>query len=167
MASRKRPISDIDTLPDPKDRNQRPAHKQPRLDPSLSPSLHASASLSYPSLSQPAERAIPFQRPLSLLSFSYNKDRELEFSDAAMRYYVDPPRDAELGRGYERWIRRPEERGRLDGLLLAISEIRRRGADPVISIVSWRGVMTKYVFQTAVPHVLCCAEASPTREGES
>jgi RAT1-interacting protein len=71
-----------------------------------------------------------------------------------MRYYVDPPRDADLGRGYERWIRRPEERGRLDGLLLAISEIRKRGADPVINIVSWRGVMTKYVFQTAVPHVL-------------
>jgi RAT1-interacting protein len=84
-----------------------------------------------------------------------------------MRYYVNPPRDADLGHGYERWIRRPEERGRLDGLLLAISEIRKRGADPLISIVSWRGVMTKYVFQTAVAHVLCCAEASPTWEGES
>jgi RAT1-interacting protein len=84
-----------------------------------------------------------------------------------MRYYVSPPRDADLGHGYERWIRRPEEKGRLDGLLRAISEIRRRGGEPVISMVSWRGIMTKYVFLTAVPHILRRTEASPTREGES
>ena len=70
-----------------------------------------------------------------------------------MRYYVDPPRDADLGHGYERWIRRPEEKGRLDGLLQAISEIQRRDGDPVINIVSWRGVMTKWVFQTTA--ILC------------
>ena len=144
MASRKRPISDIDTSPDPKDIDQRTTHKQPRVDvSSLSPSRHASSSLSYPSLSQPASRAVPFQRPHSLISFSYNTDRKLEFSDAAMRYYVDPPKDANLGHGYERWIRRPEEKGRLDGLLQAISEIRRRGSDPAINVVSWRGVITK------------------------
>jgi len=84
-----------------------------------------------------------------------------------MRYYVDPPRDADLGHGYDRWIRRPEEKGRLDGLLRAISEIRRRGGDPVINIVSWRGIMTKCVFQTTVPHALCHTEASPIREGGS
>jgi len=150
MASRKRPISDVDILPDPKDRG-RDLQADPQLDRSLSPSPHPSSSLSYPSLSQPASRAVPFQRPLPLISFSYNKDRELEFSDAAMRYYVSPPLDADLGHGYERWIRHPEERGRLDGLLRAISEIRRRGGDPVINIISWRGVMTKCVTQITVP----------------
>jgi len=61
-----------------------------------------------------------------------------------MRYYVDPPLGADLGHGYERWIRRPEERGRLDGLLRAILEIRRRATgNPVIDVVSWRGVITK------------------------
>ena len=141
MTSRKRGISDVDILPGP-DKGQ----KQSRLDPSLSPPLPVSASLSYPSTSQSASRAVPFQRPLPLISFSYTKDRELEFSDAAMRYYVNPPPGAELGHGHDRWIRRPEERGRLDGLLRAISEIRRRGTgDPVINIVSWRGVMTKCV----------------------
>jgi hypothetical protein len=46
-----------------------------------------------------ASRSVPFQRPLPLISFSYN--------------YVHPPplADADLRRGYERWIRRPEERG--------------------------------------------------------
>jgi len=139
--SRKRAILDTD----PKDKDQQPPHKEPRLDPSLSP-LHASSRLSYPSTSQPTSRTIPFQRPLPLISFSYDKNRELEFSDAAMRYYVNPPLGADLGHGYERWIRRPEERGRLDGLLRAISEIRRRATgDPVIDIISWRGVMTKCV----------------------
>jgi RAT1-interacting protein len=147
MASRKRAISDTDILSDPRDRDQRAARKEPRLDPSLSPpSPRASSSLPYPSTSQPASHTVPFQRPLPLLTFSYDKDRELEFSDAAMRYYVSPPLGANLGHGYERWIRRPEERGRLDGLLRAVSEIRTRAAgDPVINIVSWRGVMTKCV----------------------
>jgi RAT1-interacting protein len=139
MASRKRGISDVDVLPDPQDKDERIAHKQPRLD-------HSSSSLLYPSTSQSVSRTVPFQRPLPLISFSYTEDRKLEFNDAAMRYYVNPPPDADLRHGHDRWIRRPEERGRLDGLLRAILEIRRRGTgDPVISIVSWRGVMTKCV----------------------
>ena len=46
-----------------------------------------------------ASRSVPFQWPLPLISFSYN--------------YVHPPplADADLRRGYERWIRRLEERG--------------------------------------------------------
>src|SRR6266852_3364010 len=141
MTSRKRAISDVDVPQD-----ERVAHKQPRLDPSLPPPLHGSPSLLYPSTSQAVNRPVPFQRPLPLISFSYTQDRELEFNDASMRYYIYPPPDADLRRGYERWVRRPEERGRLDGLLRAISEIRKRGTgDPAISIVSWRGVMTKCV----------------------
>ncbi|KAI9509830.1 RAI1-domain-containing protein [Russula earlei] len=134
MASSKRATSDSDI------RDQHAARKVPRLDSSR---VHASCSLSYPSTSQPPTRPAPFQRPRPLISFSYDTNRQLEFSEAAMRYYVSPPSGADLGHGYERWIRRPEERGRLDGLLRAISEIRKRGTDPVVSIVSWRGVMTK------------------------
>ena len=162
MAPRKRALSDVDILPDPKDKNQ---YKQPRLDPPLSPPLRVSSSLPYPSTSQSAPRAVPFQRPLPLISFSYTNDRKLEFSDAAMRYYVRPPPDADLGHGYERWIRRPEERGRLDGLLRAISEIRRRGTgDPVINIVSWRGVMTKCVPSTVLMHRALLRSALSARE---
>ena len=156
MSSRKRAISDVI-----KEEDQQLAHKQPRLD----PPLHVSSSLPYPSTSQSASRTVPFQRPLPLISFSYNKDRELEFSDAAMRYYVDPPPGAYLGYGHERWIRRPEEKGRLDGLLRAISEIRKRGTgDPVISIVSWRGVMTKCVPSTVLIHRALLRSALSARE---
>lgn len=130
MASRNRAASDLDIDGDKR-------AEQPRTD-------IPSATLTYPSLSQTSPRAVPFQRPLPLISFSYNKGRELEFSDAAMRYYVDPPPGADLGFGYDRWVRRPEEKGRLDGLLRAISEARRRcTSDSVIGVVSWRGIMTK------------------------
>ena len=140
MTSRKRAASDLDTE---LEGDKRAVLKHPRTD-------IPSATLTYPSLSQTSPRAVPFQRPLPLISFSYNKGRELEFSDAAMRYYVDPPPGADLGFGYDRWVRRPEEKGRLDGLLRAISEARRRKAsDSVIGVISWRGIMTKCV--QAVP----------------
>ena len=145
MTSRKRAISEVDVFPDTQVKDEWVVHKQPRLDPSV-PHPQGSSRLLYPSTSQSVSRPVPFQRPLPLISFSYTKDRKLEFNDASMRYYVKPPQDADLSHGYERWIRRPEERGRLDGLLRAISEIRRRGTgDPVINVVSWRGVMTKCV----------------------
>jgi len=125
MASRKRTASDVDDDGDKR-----------------APSV----TLTYPSLTQHSPRAVPFQRPLPLISFSYNERRELEFSDAAMRYYIDPPPGADLGFGYDRWVRRPEEKGRLDGLLKAISEVRRRGSSSSdIGVISWRGVMTKII----------------------
>ncbi len=162
MASRKRATSDIDIE---KDSDKRAVLKQPRTDIAHPTYLHPSVSLVYPSLSQPCSRAVPFQRPLPLISFSYDKDRQLEFSDAAMRYYVDPPPSADLGYGYDRWVRRPEEKGRLDGLLRAISEIRRREtSDPTIGVISWRGTMTKCV-QIITLRVWRLTESGPICEG--
>jgi RAT1-interacting protein len=146
MASTKRALSDVSS--DPNDANERVIQKRPRLGHDTSPSstLHPSLSLSYPDTSHPISRVVPFQRPHPLITFSYDKSRQLEFSDAAMRYYVSPPPDADLAYGYERWIRRPEERGRLDGLLRAILKIQSRGTGhPVVGVISWRGVMTKCV----------------------
>jgi RAT1-interacting protein len=169
MASRKRTISDIDTPSNSNDEDKQVIQKRLQLDDDalLSPSLHASVSLSYPSTSQPASHAVPFQRPLPLITFSYNKSRELEFSDAAMRYYVAPPARADLGYGYERWVRRTDDKGRLDGLLRAILETQRRGTGhPVIDVISWRGIMTKCVPATPT-HMSCFTEPSPICEGES
>lgn len=107
--------------------------------------------LSYPPKDRPVAQ-VPFQQPSQLLSFSYNSARELEFIDASLRYYVHPPQNADLRYGYERWVKRPEEKGRLDGLLKAVSKFRSRlnasgsSGDAWlrdISVVSWRGVMTK------------------------
>jgi RAT1-interacting protein len=91
-------------------------------------------------------RPTPFQQPAPLLTFSYTPDRTLEFTDSAMRYYVDPPLGAQLRYGYERWIKKPETRGRIDGLLKGLSRAREMsGGGGEVGVVSWRGVMTKYV----------------------
>lgn len=114
----------------------------------------ANASLAYPPTSHVtwSPHAIPFQKPQSLLSFSYSPSRLLEFSDSAMWYYVEPPGGADLQHGYDRWIRRPEEKGRIDGLLRGIAKIgsdkEKRGESSTtwlrdVGMVSWRGVMTK------------------------
>ncbi|KAI0925658.1 hypothetical protein AcV5_008336 [Taiwanofungus camphoratus] len=135
MASNKRRVSSVD------DNISEPPTKRRLI----------SHDLPYPSTST-SVRPVPLQQPLPLLTFSYTPSRTLEFTDSALRYYVDPPGGAELRYGYERWVKRPEEKGRIDGLLKAVHRIRTRmdesGTDGSrwlrdIGVVSWRGVMTK------------------------
>ncbi|KAL4062868.1 RAI1 like PD-XK nuclease-domain-containing protein [Scleroderma yunnanense] len=102
------------------------------------------ASLSYPSLSSSPTKASSIQQPNQLLTFSYNTEHIQEFNDSALRYFVEPPRGADLGFHYEKWIKRPEERGRLDALLSAWSKFKKSAVSvPDIHVISWRGVMTK------------------------
>jgi len=59
---------------------------------------------------------------------------------------AEPPPGAQLSYGYERWVRKPEQRGRIDGLLQAFSKARSGNAGPSlqdVEVVAWRGVMTK------------------------
>ncbi|KAI0366228.1 RAI1-domain-containing protein [Pilatotrama ljubarskyi] len=133
-----------------------PPKKRLEVDPEAGSSARPpSHTLSYPSTtsSQPI-RPVPFQQPTGLLTFSYTPQRVLEFTDSALRYYVDPPPGADLRYGYERWIKRPEERTRLDGLLRAVERIMQKadastgpgsGAKWLkdIAVVTWRGIMTK------------------------
>lgn len=124
----------------------------------VKPRLTSPAVLSLPTI--PVSRtptAVAFQQPLPLLTFSYTPARELEFTNSALRYFVDPPIGAKLGYGYDKWTRKPEVRGRVDSLVRAWSKARNgfnqnqshKGAGPAsgmeIGVVSWRGVMTKYV----------------------
>jgi RAT1-interacting protein len=106
--------------------------------------------LAYPpkiSSSEKGGRPVLFQQPTALTTFSYDSKRELRFDDTAMRYYVDPPQGADLRYGYERWVKRPEEKGRLDGLLKAWLKVRNGFPDGIMNdgVIAWRGVMTRYV----------------------
>lgn len=106
--------------------------------------------LAYPSKSPSSGRngpPVPFQQPTALTTFSYNSKRELLFDDSALRYYVDPPHGADLRYGYERWVKRPEEKGRLDGLLKAWLKVRNGFPEGFMNggVIAWRGVMTRYV----------------------
>jgi RAT1-interacting protein len=113
-----------------------PSPKRTKIDPTLD----------YPDTSRPPSRSIPFQQPTQIISFSYTSTRTLEFTNSALRYLVDPPPGAKLGYGYERWARKPERRGRIDGLLQAFSKARSGGASASlrdVEVVAWRGVMTR------------------------
>ena len=130
-SSRKRSISDV--LEHSDAGLERPSKRPATL----------SLKLACPPVTNPPQSTpIPFQQPLPLLTFSYTPARELEFTDSALRYYVDPPRNADLAYGYERWVRRPDEKGRIDALLRAYSKLRMYSTAG-IGVVSWRGVMTK------------------------
>lgn len=119
------------------------------------PAIPQAKLLPYPSPGHALE-PVPFQQPQQLLTFSYTPEHVLEFTNSALRYYVPPPPGADLKYGYDRWIKRPEEKGRIDSLLRAVDKVRKemdRGEGSVkgkgrewlrsIGVVSWRGVMTK------------------------
>ena len=117
--------------------------------------LYPKLELAYPSKTPSSHphgppNRVPFQQPTPLTTFSYDSKRELLFDDSALRYYVDPPRGADLRYGYERWVKRPEEKGRLDGLLKAWLKARNGYPEGFMNdgVIAWRGVMTRYVKAT-------------------
>ncbi|TFK40441.1 RAI1 like PD-XK nuclease-domain-containing protein [Crucibulum laeve] len=103
-------------------------------------------TLTYPPQT-PITKQTPFQLPTQVLSFSYSDQHELEFTDSALRYFVGPPLGAKLGYGYDRWVRKPDTRGRIDALLRAIGKAKedskKRGMVEGVGVVCWRGVMTR------------------------
>lgn len=90
-------------------------------------------------------RQVAFQQPLPLVTFSYNASRALEFNDSSLRYYIDPPPGADLKHRYDTWIRKPEAKGRIDGLLEAWLKAKEKLPEGSMkgAVISWRGVMTR------------------------
>ncbi|KAF8206227.1 hypothetical protein K438DRAFT_1816842 [Mycena galopus ATCC 62051] len=77
---------------------------------------------------------------------SYTPAHELEFTDSALRFLAAPPPRAQLAHGYDRWVRRPEMRPRIDGLLCALSAARAKRHPALangVGAVGWRGVLTR------------------------
>lgn len=126
-----------------------PRSKHPRLESNSNshPDSQSLQFLQYPDTSKHINKQTPFQQPTQLISFSYNSSHTLEFNDSALRYYVDPPPRAKLSYGYERWIRKPDGRARIDGLLQAFAKARETSDVPLhdVGVVAWRGVITRYV----------------------
>src|SRR5258708_32511008 len=84
-----------------------------------------------------------FQRPKPLLTYSNDANHEQEFTNSAMNYFANPPPHADLNYGYERWVKRPETRTRLDSLLNCLGRVETRKLTHMASIIAWRGVITK------------------------
>jgi len=160
-AERKRGISDLlndsqDLTPETSDE---PPRMRIRLDDIASQEIKRPTSgpeqtsslptfLAYPKISTFKPKPVPFQKPSVLTTFSYTSEHVQEFTDSALRYFVDPPLGSNLSFGYDRWVRKSDDRGRIDALLKAISKIKAEangGSLPEIGVVSWRGIMTKSV----------------------
>ncbi|KAG8762290.1 decapping endonuclease targeting mRNA [Ceratobasidium sp. 423] len=91
----------------------------------------------------PKDPSPAFGQPQQLTCFSYTPNRELRFDTSALKYYVPAPINADLGYRYEHWVKRPEERGRIDSLLRAVEQEHVIGERKKGAFISWRGVMTK------------------------
>ncbi|KAJ6507959.1 RAI1-domain-containing protein [Mycena vitilis] len=125
------------------DDDARPTTKQRRRSPSPPA---APRTLDYPTLPAAPGPSPAFQQPTQIISFSYTPARELEFTDSALRFLAAPPPRAQLAHGYDRWVRRPEKRPRIDGLLRALSAARAKRHPALASgvgAVAWRGVLTR------------------------
>ncbi|KAJ3792974.1 RAI1-domain-containing protein [Lentinula aff. detonsa] len=100
-----------------------------------------------PTTSPIAKQTMLAQQPMPLTSFSYTPDHIQEFNDSALRYFRPPPPNAHLGYGYERWVRRPEGRSRIDSLLRAVDRVtdgqRKKMNLEDVGVVAWRGVITR------------------------
>ncbi|CAE6448598.1 unnamed protein product [Rhizoctonia solani] len=129
-----------DTGPD--DTVPLPPPKQSRLDKGNKNKSRAS-QYTLPLETSPKDPSPAFGQPQQLTCFSYSPNRELRFDTSALKYYVPAPINADLGYRYEHWIKRPEERGRIDSLLRAIEQEHVVGERKKGAFISWRGVMTK------------------------
>ncbi|KAJ7158566.1 RAI1-domain-containing protein [Mycena filopes] len=144
----KRNLSDL--LNDDADSEPGPSTKQRRRSPTPTPPSPSSPTLAYPALTSPPTTATTFQQPTQIISFSYTPTRELQFNDDALRYLASPPPRAQLAHGYDRWVRRPERRPRIDSLLRALSTARQKGHPALASgvgAVAWRGVLTRIPYE--------------------
>ncbi|KAF9019872.1 hypothetical protein BDZ89DRAFT_1072696 [Hymenopellis radicata] len=92
-----------------------------------------------PTTGQPPE----FETRTSIISFSYDTTRTVQWDTSALRYYVKPPSKADLSYGYNRFILH-EDKGRIDPVLEAFQRAKNeRGTNLSNGVVSWRGVITK------------------------
>ncbi|KAH7341449.1 RAI1 like PD-XK nuclease-domain-containing protein [Rhizoctonia solani] len=149
MSHRKR--KDPDTSPD--DTPSLPPLKQPKTEQENNNRPRAS-QYTLPLETSPKDPSPAFGQPQQLTCFSYTPKRELRFDTSALKYYIPAPINADLGYRYEHWIKRPEERGRIDSLLRAIEQEDVVGERKKGVFVSWRGVMTKLLtapFETRDP----------------
>ncbi|QRV89694.1 nuclear 5'-3' exoribonuclease-interacting protein, Rai1p [Ceratobasidium sp. AG-Ba] len=119
-----------------------PPEKLPKLEEESLEELGPSR-YTLPLTVSPTERPPAFGRPQQLTCFSYDLKRQLHFDTSALKFYVPAPINADLGYRYENWVKRPEERGRIDSLLHAVEQECVVGERKKGAFVTWRGVVTK------------------------
>lgn len=84
-----------------------------------------------------------YRSPVLVGTYSHLPDRSITFDDASMAYYTPAQAGADLSYGFERRVERYESvQEHLDGLC---ESIMRYGGERPGGIITWRGMMTKWV----------------------
>ncbi|CAG8737983.1 378_t:CDS:1, partial [Acaulospora colombiana] len=103
----KRPISEVEGVEETNVESTTRAAPKARQESMSAPV--ALKSLKLPPKSQPVMLS-NFQKPVQLISFSYTPERKQLFDNSAMKFFVGPPRGADLSYRYTNWVKRPEEK---------------------------------------------------------
>ncbi|PWW80342.1 RAI1-domain-containing protein [Tuber magnatum] len=87
------------------------------------------------------------RRPQQITHFSYDDHRRLHHDQSSLKSYYAPPLGSDLSSGFESFRKHDSSIDEhLDGLLLAIVELERRSGKKVAAdIITWRGMMTKFM----------------------
>lgn len=90
---------------------------------------------------------IGIQKPMQIISFSYDEKRNLFHDNRSRKFYHPPPHNVDLNRGYETKIDRDESiNEHLNSLLEAIMKVEEeegRNQQKQPDLITWRGMMTK------------------------
>lgn len=101
-----------------------------------------------PQLPATAKSHVPLcQAPHLIATYSHLEDRSIANNDASMSYYRGASVGDDLKIGYEKMIERdPLLEEHLDGVCQALLKFRREGGTlKDRALVTWRGMLTRYV----------------------
>ncbi|RPB05771.1 RAI1-domain-containing protein [Choiromyces venosus 120613-1] len=98
-------------------------------------------------LTQFANKNSQIRRPQEITHFSYDTHRRLHHDQSSLKSYYEPKLGSDLSRGFESFQKHDSSIDEhLDGLLEAIVELEKRSGKKVVTdIITWRGMMTKFM----------------------
>ncbi|KAA8911096.1 rai1 protein [Sphaerosporella brunnea] len=87
------------------------------------------------------------RQPQEITCFSYDSSHKLRLDSSSLRYYYTPELNVPLSEGFETFIKHDDSVDEhLDSLLEALIDLERRtGRKCSADIVTWRGMMTKFM----------------------
>jgi len=94
-----------------------------------------------------SSRRPPYQEPHLLHTYSHVSSREIQHDVPPLAYHTRAPIGCDLNNGFDRRIERdPRSKEHLDGLCEGLLRyVRRKGSMKKGALVTWRGMLTRYV----------------------
>lgn len=93
-----------------------------------------------------------YRLPTLITTYSHLPDRSIVHDDTSMAYHRRAPIGSDLTHGFDEQVEREDLDEHLDGLCEAIMNLEKRGKKALRrgGVVTWRGMMTRWVQQGVV-----------------